>query len=834
MKQILFAFLTLLLCIGCQSTKTNNTPILFTVDSFDIPNNKMDVTFSITNPTDKIWEGGKWSLHWNQIYGSVLTESLPEEITYTSVNGQQYLIFNFGESYSLKPGEELNFSVIQTGIMSRLVMGPQGFFIHNAKTNSTLDLESTIQWRGAKGIEELNIPSAADRYSSYEGIELLSKTDLSWIIPVPKEEVFKGNYRDTPSEYNIAFETFDIDIDFLIKRLQEGVKTPIKKSFKGKSNISIKKDVKLTSEAYALDINEKNIVIHASTKKGVFYGLESLHQILIIAQREGEKLPIINIKDNPRFKNRGFMTDVARNFFPKEKIMQILNYMALYKLNKLDLKMSDDEGWRIEIPGIPELTEIGSKRGFTLDESDRLIPMFGSGSGKESSSGSGFLSREDFISILKYADQLHIEVVPHISFPSHARAAIVAMKSRYNKYKALGDLSKAEEYMLHDPKDKSEYLSAQLYNDNVICICKKSSYHFYKKVILEIKAMYETANLSMNVFNIGADELPFGPWRKSPECKEYISQNSDIQDIDDLYRYNIEILNKLITNEGSEMAGWEDVLLIRSEKEQSEINIDEKLLKLDFTPYVWNNTWGGGREDMIYRLNNLGFKAIMSNSSAFYFDMTDDRDIENGGLSWSGYVNYKDSWGTEPLNVFANKVKLEALGINKETVTQKEQLKPESVSNFLGIQSQLWTETANSEKWLDELFMPNLIIFAQRAWSAKESWLEKSTLEQQKPLLNKSWNLFVNNIGQRHLAMINDLYGGIQHDLPKPGGIIENGILKVRQQFPGLEVRYTLDGSKPSENDPLYFKPITIKSNASISLRTFDTKGRGGRIIEIK
>ena len=150
-----------------------------------------------------------------------------------------------------------------------------------------------------------------------------------------------------------------------------------------------------------MDINEKNIVIHASTKKGVFYGLESLHQILIIAQREGEKLPIINIKDNPRFKNRGFMTDVARNFFPKEKIMQILNYMALYKLNKLDLKMSDDEGWRIEIPGIPELTEIGSKRGFTLDESDRLIPMFGSGSGKESSSGSGFLSREDFISILK-------------------------------------------------------------------------------------------------------------------------------------------------------------------------------------------------------------------------------------------------------------------------------------------------------------------------------------------------------------------------------------------------------------------------------------------------
>jgi len=834
MKQIFLAFLALWLCVECQSPKINKTPILFTVNSFDVPNNKMDVTFSITNPTNKIWEGGQWSLHWNQIYGSVITESLPKEITYTSVNGQQYLIFDFGESHSLKPGEELHFSVTQTGIMSRLVMGPQGFFIHNAKTNSTLDLESSIQWRDAKGIEKLNIPSAADRYASYEGIEILSKTDLKWVIPAPKKEVFEGNYRHTPSEFNIDFDDFDIDVTFLVKRLQEGVKTAIKPSFKGKANISIQKDIKLTSEAYTLDINKKIITLQASTNKGVFYGLESLHQILIIAEREGDELPIIQIKDNPRFKNRGFMMDVARNFFPKQKIMQILDYMALYKLNRLDLKISDDEGWRIEIPGIPELTEIGGKRGFTIDESDRLIPMYGSGSGKKTSSGSGFLSREDFISILKYAAQRHIEVVPHISFPSHARAAIVAMKSRYNKYKAQGDLSKAEEYMLHDPEDKSEYISSQLFNDNVICICKKSSYHFYEKVILEIKAMYETANISMKVFNIGADELPFGPWRKSPLCKEYVTQNSDIQDIDDLYRYNIKVLNKLITNTGAEMAGWEDVLLIHSEKEQSEISINNKLLKLDFTPYVWNNTWGGDREDMIYRLNNLGFKAIMSNSSAFYFDMTDDRDIENGGLSWSGYVNYKDSWGTEPLNVFANKVKLEALGINKETVAQKEQLKPEAVSNFLGIQSQLWTETVNSEKWLDELFMPNLIVFAQRAWSAKESWIEKTTLEEQKPLLNKSWNLFVNNIGQRHLPMINNLYGGIQHDLPKPGGIIENGVLKVRQQFPGLEVRYTLDGSKPSKGDPLYLKPITIKDKASISLRTFDTKSRGGRTIEIK
>ena len=93
------------------------------------------------------------------------------------------------------------------------------------------------------------------------------------------------------------------------------------------------------------------------------------------------------------------------------------------------------------------------------------------------------------------------------------------------------------------------------------------------------------------------------------------------------------------------MAGWEDVLLTHSEKSQSEIEVNENLLDLDFIPSVWNNTWGEGREDIIYKLNNLGFQTIMSNSAAFYFDMTDDMDMENSGLSWSGYVNYIDSWG---------------------------------------------------------------------------------------------------------------------------------------------------------------------------------------------
>ena len=102
------------------------------------------------------------------------------------------------------------------------------------------------------------------------------------------------------------------------------------------------------------------------------------------------------------------------------------------------------------------------------------------------------------------------------------------------------------------------------------------------------------------------------------------------------------------------MAGWEDILLDHSEKSQEETQIKSEHFNYEMIPYVWNNSWGEGREDMIYKFANLGFKTVMSNSSAFYFDMTDDKDMENFGLNWSGYVDYKDAWGTDPENVFAN------------------------------------------------------------------------------------------------------------------------------------------------------------------------------------
>ena len=118
----------------------------------------------------------------------------------------------------------------------------------------------------------------------------------------------------------------------------------------------------------------------------------------------------------PRFKYRGIHLDISRNYYGPKKIKQLLDFMHYFKLNKFHLNITDDEGWRIEIPGLPELTEVGSKRGYTADERDHLNPAYGSGSKTNMLYGSGFLKRSEFIEIVKYANERNIEIIPEINF----------------------------------------------------------------------------------------------------------------------------------------------------------------------------------------------------------------------------------------------------------------------------------------------------------------------------------------------------------------------------------------------------------------------------------
>ena len=848
--KFLFCFFIFFSCQNDNSLKKEN-PFIFSIEEFDIEKNQMKINIEITNTSNKTLNEGKWSLHWNQMHSGIIPESLPNGISFKYINGQAYYILTFDQYYSIKPNEKIKFSFLQKGILKRKPYGPLGAFIRNHETDELFNLPLTFNWRNAKNLDKINHDSPKDKYDSMSGLSVLPNNQLNWVIPTPKKLKFHNKYRDIPKEFIVNYTNeINIDTKVISMRLKNSTSIEIEFNNKKEGNTILKYDNNYDKEEYSLKIKEDLIEIKASDYSGILYAFESLHQLILISENENNKLPIISIEDSPRFKYRGFLLDASRNFYGINKVKQVIDYMAHFKLNKLDFRLTDDEGWRLEIPGLPELTEIGSKRGFTKDESDKLIPMYGSGAFSDNS-GSGYYTREEFVEILKYAKRRNIDVFPQISFPSHARAAIKSMEVRHKNYMLKNDEISANKYLLNDLKDESKYRSAQQYDDNIICICQESAYTFFEKIVKEVKKMYDEANLEMKIFNIGADEVPFGAWQKSPICEKFISKNKKLKNINDLYNYNLNKLNGILNKYEAKMAGWDDIILKLTEKNQSETIIKEEMIKLNPRVYVWNNTWGEGREDMIYKITNLGFEAIMSNSSAFYFDMAKDFDFESKGLSWSGYVDYKDTWGTEPLNVFNNIQALEKNSlINKidenieyknltvediinQEMSKKTYINEKNKNNLIGIQSQLWSETIINEKIFDALFMPNLAVFSERAWAKKESYTFIDNPKEQSKEIDKNWNLFANTLSQRHFKSMKYLYGGLSFDLGKPGAEISNDSLYVRTKFPGLIVRYTTDGSVPNKKSKKYKNPIKVNSNDQVLLRIFDGFGRAGNYIKL-
>ena len=141
--------------------------------------------------------------------------------------------------------------------------------------------------------------------------------------------------------------------------------------------------------------------------------------------------------------------------------------------------------------------------------------------------------------------------------------------------------------------------------------------------------MYQEAEVEMDKFGVAADELPYGAWQNSPICNKFMEDNSIVGDYNALYEMmQTRVYNKLLSYNAT-MTGWDDILLKLTEKNQSETQIKDFFKGDDILLFVWKNDWGGGRQDMIYKYANLGYKTVMSNSSAFYFDMVDDKDLDN-------------------------------------------------------------------------------------------------------------------------------------------------------------------------------------------------------------
>jgi hexosaminidase len=265
--------------------------------------------------------------------------------------------------------------------------------------------------------------------------------------------------------------------------------------------------------SYQLEVDNNKIEIIGSDNAGVFYGMQTLLALAPADSKKKVTLPRVEITDSPRYEWRGMHYDNARNYHGKEAMFKLVEQMGRYKLNKLHWHFSDDEGWRLEIPDLPELTEIGAHRCFDLKEQTCLLTQLGTGPFK-SGSGNGFMTRADFVELLKFAAARHIQIIPEVESPGHARAAIKSMEARYNKLiakdrkQSVGQLLnqagvlktdtevktiqnlQAKAYLLSDPADTSFYNTVQNYKDNSVNVCMDSSYQFIDKVTYELQQMY--------------------------------------------------------------------------------------------------------------------------------------------------------------------------------------------------------------------------------------------------------------------------------------------------------------------------------------------------------
>ncbi len=565
-------------------------------------------------------------------------------------------------------------------------------------------------------------------------------------------------------------------------------------------------------EAYVLRVGEGSIEVTGLGPSGVFHGLQTLRSLL----GPDLTLPELRILDAPRFPYRGFMLDVARHFHPKARILKVLDLMARLKLNVFHFHLTDDEGWRLAIPGLPELTEVGARRGHG---EGHLEPLFGSGPQVDTLPGSGHYTREDCLEILRFAKARHIQVIPELEMPGHARAAVKAMAVRAQR-------GSGEDYRLQDPGDRSAYRSIQMYRDNVMDPGLPSTYAFIAKVVAETVALYKEAGAPLTTIHMGGDEVPAGVWEGSPACQTMV-RDLGLRSVDDLWYVFYSRVEGILRHHGLRTSGWEEIVLRKPRlRGPPKLIPNPGFFGKGMRAYVWNNVMGWGNEDLPYRLANAGFEVVLSPVSNLYFDLAPTPDPREVGQYWGGYVDVEKAFRLIPLDYYRNQ-KEDAQGqpLAKEALAGKDGLTDYGAEHLLGLQGCLWGENLVDEERLDTFLVPKVFGLAERAWAPDPTWAREQDPAKAEGLYTEAWSRFTWQVSDqlRHL----DREGAAwRYHIPAPGLRVERRRAWANLALPGFTLRYTLDGTEPTPKSPEVQGPLEAREGLRVA--AFDGRGRRG------
>ncbi|MFD2165208.1 family 20 glycosylhydrolase [Thalassotalea euphylliae] len=656
----------------------------------------------------------------------------------------------------------------------------------------------------------------------------------SHIIPTPKQLVeTTGKPADISAGLSINWE--NVSQEEVAPALERLTSLGINFNNNGLPiTFSKKRDGSKKPGSYLLSVTATEISIVGVDGNGVFNGLQSLAALLTPGSA---LLPAVTVEDEPHYEFRGILVDVARNFHDKAFILKLLDQMAAYKMNKLHLHLGDDEGWRLEIPSLPELTEIASKRCFDPEETTCLLPQLGAGVDPESGVN-GYYSVADYQEILVAAKQRYIQVIPSLDMPGHSRAAVTAMNARYKKYMALEQEDKATEFLLHDQDDKTVYSSVQYYNDNTINVCMESSYKFIEQVMKDVKAIHAEVGHPLTRYHIGADETA-GAWVDSPACQSFLAEHkAEIASSKELGAYFVERVSNMLAELDIEAAAWIDGL-----EHTNPENMPPVVQVNAWHPLAWQG------HQSAHKLANYNWQVVVSSPDVTYFDFPYEADPKEHGYYWAArQINTRKMFNFMPDNLPVHAEFWLDRADNQyeadDTLQLDEQGKVKHAPlnkglTFLGLQGQLWSENARTENTAEYKLFPRFIALAERAWHqadwavpynydgfkySKETNAFTAELRAQR---DQAWFNFAHTLGTKELAKLD--IGGVHFRIPTVGAKVIDGQLHANTAFPGLAIEYREQG-KPWLR---YEQPVAV--DGEVEVRSVNYLGdRFGRELKVK
>lgn len=634
------------------------------------------------------------------------------------------------------------------------------------------------------------------------------------IIPTPKHLTVDSKQRSLNLEKGIKISYNQVEPSLVKAAIDRLARLGIPQSNTGiELKLATKAQPKKLLGSYRLQVDAQHIEIVGVDNAGVFNGLQSLASLLM---PDSKVIPQIQIEDAPHYQFRGLLVDVARNFHSKAFILRLLEQMSAYKLNKLHLHLGDDEGWRLEIPSLPELTQVSSNRCFDLQDQVCLQPQLGAGI-DPTSDVSGYYSVADYQEILKFATARHIQVIPSLDMPGHSRAAIKAMAARTKKYSLTEDEDKAQQFNLYDPQDTTEYSSVQFYNDNTINVCLESSYAFVHEVMTQVKKIHADAGQPLTRYHIGADETA-GAWVDSPACKDFVANNNQgVSDMSELGAYFIERVASILSDLDIETAGWSDGLS-HTRKEKMPAIVQSN---------AWDVLFWGGHEK-VHQLTNRDWQVVISSPDVLYFDFPYVADPKEHGYYWaSRHSNTEKVFQFMPDNLPIH-AEIWRDREGNPYVADDRKTPLAAGKKFLGIQGQLWSENTRTDTMAEYKIFPRLYALAERAWYQAD-WAVPYNYqgalysqdtnvfdESRKQKRDQQWQIFANTIGQKALPKLEN--AGVFYRLPNAGAKIIDGELNANIAFPGLEIEYREDNGQWQ----IYQKPVSVSGEISVRSRSFN------------